>query len=90
MKLSLFLKFRYLCESPRFLVNSRQINAAKEAITRIHQLSGRTFDEDLLNHVLNKEEQTFLHSKKQKKYNYFSLFSTLTITRYTIAVSFSL
>lgn len=57
---------------------------------RMHRISGRPCDTELLNHVLNKEEQTFLESNKRKKYNYTSLFYTLTLTRYTIVVAFSL
>uniref|UniRef100_A0A915DKH5 Major facilitator superfamily (MFS) profile domain-containing protein n=1 Tax=Ditylenchus dipsaci TaxID=166011 RepID=A0A915DKH5_9BILA len=79
-----------LCESPRFLVQSRRLEDAKKAIQRIHRIDGRVCDEALLDHVLSKEEQLFLESKKKKKYNFMHLFYTWTFTRYTVAVAFSL
>uniref|UniRef100_A0A915ERL9 Uncharacterized protein n=1 Tax=Ditylenchus dipsaci TaxID=166011 RepID=A0A915ERL9_9BILA len=79
----------FLCESPRFLVQSRRLEDARNAIQRIHRIDGRVCDEALLEHVLSKEEQLFLESKKKKKYNFMHLFYTWTFTRYTVAVAFS-
>lgn len=80
----------FLCESPRYLVQSRRLEDAKAAVMRIHRIDGRVCDERLLDHVLYKEEQTFMESKKKKKYSFIHLFYTLTFTRYTVAVAFSL
>jgi len=80
----------FLCESPRFLVQSRQVAAARAAIVRIYRFDGVPVDEELLDSVLNREEQIFLESKKKKSYNFIHLFYTWTFTRYTIAVAFSL
>lgn len=80
----------FLNESPRFLVSNRNIAQAKEAIMRIHRINGRQIDEPLLDHVLHKEEELFLESTKKKKYNFLHLFYTITYTRYTIAIAFSL
>ncbi|KAI1712227.1 sugar transporter domain-containing protein [Ditylenchus destructor] len=80
----------FLCESPRYLVQSRRLDDAKAAVKRIHRIDGRVCDDELLDHVLFKEEQTFLESRKKKKYNFIHLFYTWTFTRYTVAVAFSL
>jgi len=80
----------FLSESPRFLVQSRRIEEARAAIMRIHRFDGRAIDEELLDHVLNKEEQAFLEAKARPKYTYIHLFYTWTFARYTLAVAFSL
>lgn len=51
---------------------------------RINQMS---CDLDLLDNILNQEKKLTV---KEKKYNYFYLFYTWTLTRYTLAITFAL
>nr|CAD2207501.1 unnamed protein product [Meloidogyne enterolobii] len=80
----------FLSESPRFLIQSRQIGEAKKAIIRMHKIDGRPYDEAVIDSVLEGlEKQSLESSNKNKKYNYLHLFYTLRFTRYTLAVAFS-
>lgn len=78
-------------ESPRYLVQSGRLSEAKAVLMRIHRIDRRKCNEDLLDFVLDKENKAYLekHSKSMK-YSFLHLFYTPDLTRYTVAIAFSL
>uniref|UniRef100_A0A915NWJ6 Major facilitator superfamily (MFS) profile domain-containing protein n=1 Tax=Meloidogyne floridensis TaxID=298350 RepID=A0A915NWJ6_9BILA len=87
----------FLSESPRFLIQSRQIGEAKKAIIRMHKIDGRPYDEAVIDSVLEGLEKQSMESKNliensktnSEKELSLHLFYTLRFTRYTLAVAFS-
>ncbi|KAI6185622.1 MFS domain-containing protein [Aphelenchoides besseyi] len=81
----------FCCESPRYLIQRREIDKARAAIKRIWKIDGRQLDEGELDDMLQREldAATKLQQKK-KRYTYLHLLYTSELTRYTIAIGFSL
>ncbi|KAI6190560.1 MFS domain-containing protein [Aphelenchoides bicaudatus] len=81
----------FCCESPRFLLQRRQVDKLRAAIKRMYKIDGRTLDEALLDSVIQRETEAAMElQKKQKRYNYLHLFYTTKLARYATAVGFSL
>ncbi|KAE9546042.1 hypothetical protein FO519_010746, partial [Halicephalobus sp. NKZ332] len=90
LTLPAFLLCCFMPESAQFLVRKGKTEEAKKVIERICRIDGRECDNTVLSEILDKEKNAFENSKKRsKKYTYFHLFSTWTLSRYTVVVSFS-
>ncbi|KAI6207329.1 MFS domain-containing protein [Aphelenchoides fujianensis] len=86
-----FLILLFCCESPRYLIQRREIEKAKAAIKRIWKIDGRPLDEAELDAMLQAELDAAMEvQKKKKRYTYLHLLYTSQLTRYTIAIGFSL
>ncbi|KAI6241868.1 MFS domain-containing protein [Aphelenchoides fujianensis] len=85
-----FFLLIFCSESPRYLIQTQQLEKARAVIQRIWRIDGRQLDERRLDEMLQAEADAAVEQKKTKKrYGFWHLFYTAEMTRYTCAIGLS-
>ncbi|CAD5223887.1 unnamed protein product [Bursaphelenchus okinawaensis] len=79
----------FLSESPRFLLQKHRYDEAKRTLQRIARIDGVVLAEQVLDRVVE-SEKALLAQKRKKRYSFAHLFYTCKLTRYTLALAFTL